>query len=130
MYTEIHGADAGSRPVRSATLLGNRYFIDRFVGAIGAILTAFLPVLWMGRSANVQRLVDAVTACYPAGAAALKQDLPRRNVQRLMPYEFGAPGHEQYLSLATNYLLWEPLAGTLLLCALLAIALEWRSAQR
>lgn len=122
--THPGGTSPSGAPTRSATILRDSYFLDRFLRSLLTIIGAFLPALAIGHAypnGGARLVVTCVPGeCEAAYAAA------RRWRAALEPYPFDAAATlpEQFGQLAWNLFTWEPLAVVLLSCGALAVGLQ------
>lgn len=119
-----NGASATRAPTRTATILRDSYFLDRFLWSLLAILAALVPALAIGNafpSGGGRLVVTCVPGECEAAYAAAKSW--RASLQPY-PFDTGAPVAEQFGQLAWNVFTWEPLAIILLGCGVLAVVLQ------
>jgi hypothetical protein len=128
------GESSETPPRIDAAILGNSYFLDRFVAAVTSVFAAVglsfgvLHLLGL-RSEVLQRRVAGIVHYWreDLGRTVTEADIQALEAKLLdQQYAFDpfAPVYEQFAQFAWSVLTWAPIAGTLLGCGVLAVAAQ------
>jgi len=116
------------RPVRGGLLSPNHYFLERYLVALGTILTSIAIALGAARSIGPgvmkTRAVDRSlrTGIDYTPTAVYRE--ARTKITNWHQHDPWAPLHEQFGQLTLAYLTWEPILFVLVACGLLAVGLQ------